>query len=70
MCHIYNQPLGSNVINNDDIDFFEILERGIFTYKSLGKNIYNWDFNSRTGDNSDILDYDIYLEEEDIYADC
>ena len=56
MCHIYNPPQGSKVINHEDIDFFEVLEQGIVTYKTLGKIFITGDFNSRSADESDILD--------------
>ena len=65
MCHIYNPPQGSKVINNDVIDFFEILEQGIVTYKTLGKIFITGDFNSRSAEEYDILVFDKYLEEEE-----
>ena len=69
MCHIYNPPQGSKVINHEDIDFFEVLEQGIVTYKTLGKIFITGDFNSRSAEESDILDFDKYLAEEELDAD-
>ena len=69
MCHIYNPPQGSKVINHEDINFFEVLEQGIVTYKTLGKIFITGDFNSMSAEESDILDFDTYLAEEELDVD-
>ena len=65
VCHSYIPPMGSKVLNNDEIDMFEITEQGIARYKNLGKLYVTGDLNSRTSNGLDFLDFDKYLEDED-----
>ena len=57
--------MGSKVLNNDEIDMFEIIEQGIARYKNLGKLYVTGDLNSRTSNELDFLGFDKYLEDED-----
>ena len=54
----------SNILRHEEIDYFEILEQNIAKYRNLGKLFVTGDFNSRTGQSSEITDYlnfDSYL---------
>ena len=62
ICHTYIPPVCSKVLNENDIDFFEELEKGIEKYGKLGKTFISGDLNSRTGKLSDILEPDRYLD--------
>lgn len=65
ICHSYIPPIGSKVLNNEEVDLFEIIEQGVARYKNLGKLFITGDFNSRTSNELDFLDFDKYLEDED-----
>ena len=43
--------------------FFEEIEKGLEKYNVLGKTYVTGDLNSRTGQFSDVLDYDKYLDD-------
>ena len=68
ICHSYIPPKGSKVLNDEEIDIFEIIEEGIVRYKNLGKLFVTGDLNSRTSNELDFLDFDKYLEEEDDFV--
>ena len=65
ICNMYILPTQSKVLKQDEIDFFELLEIGIENYFNLGKIYAIGDFNSRTSNCSDILDFDKYLEDDE-----
>lgn len=67
ICVAYIPPSGSNVLRGQDLDLFEQLELDIIRYKRLGKVFLTGDFNSRTANESDCLDFDRYLDDEDIF---
>ena len=67
ICITYIPPSGSKVLRSNDIDIFEQLELDITKYKQLGKVYLTGDFNSRTSSESDCLDFDQYLDEEDSF---
>ena len=67
ICTTYIPPAGSKVLNSRDIDIFEELELDVTRYKQLGKVFLTGDFNSRTSVESDCLDFDRYLDDEDIF---
>ena len=46
--------------------FFEAIEYGLEKYKLQGKYFVTGDFNSRTSDISEILNYDMYIDTDDI----
>ena len=66
ICNMYILPTQSKVLKQDEIDFFELLEIGIEKYCNLGKIYAIGDFNSRTSNCSDILDFDKYLEDDEL----
>ena len=61
-CHIYIPPLNSKVIQDENFDFFESLELCITKYKDLGKVFISGDFNSRTSNLPDYVEFDKYLD--------
>lgn len=67
ICTTYIPPAGSKVLNSHDIDIFEELELDVARYKQLGKVFLTGDFNGRTSVESDCLDFDRYLDDEDIF---
>ena len=67
ICIKYIPPSGSKVLRSNDIDIFEQLELDITKYKQLGKVYLTGDFNSRTSSESNCLDFDQYLDEEDSF---
>ena len=62
ICHTYIPPVCSKVLNENDFDFFEELEKGIEKFGKYGKTFITGDFNSRTGQLSDVLEPDRYLD--------
>jgi len=46
-------------------DLFDELEKGLENYKTKGKCFFIGDFNSRTAELSDILDFDMYIDHDD-----
>ena len=65
ICHTYIPPPRSKVFVDKDFDFFEEIEKGIEKYNNLGKTFITGDLNSRTGQLSDILQSDKYLDDDD-----
>ena len=63
ICHTYIPPVCSKVLNDRDFDFFEEIEKGLEKFSRLGKTYFTGDLNSRTGQLSDFLDYDKYLDD-------
>ena len=63
ICHACIPPVCSTVLNDRDFDFFEEIEKGLEKYNVLGKTYVTGDLNSRTGQFSDVLDYDKYLDD-------
>ena len=47
-----------------DFDFFEEIENNIENYNKIGKTLITGDFNSRTAQVSDILEFDKYLDDD------
>lgn len=68
MCNIYIPPVNSKLRNAADFDIYEQLEQGIIAYKTLGKIFITGDFNSRTSNATDLLDFDKYLDEENDFS--
>lgn len=62
LCHTYIPPVNSKVLIDQDFDFFYEIEKGVEKYGQLGKTCITGDLNSRTGNLSDILEYDKYLD--------
>ena len=62
LCHTYIPPVNSKVLIDQDFDFFDEIEKGVEKYGQLGKTCITGDLNSRTGNLSDILEYDKYLD--------
>ena len=65
ICATYIPPSGSKVLRSEDIDIFEQLELDIIKYRRLGKIFLTGDFNCRTANEPDYLDFDRYLDDED-----
>lgn len=63
----YVPPSGSAVLNREDIDISEQLELDIIKYKTLGRLYLVGDFNSRTSNLPDFIQFDRYLDDEDIF---
>jgi len=61
ICLCYIPPVTSKVLIGHDFDFFEEIEKGIEHYGPLGATCIVGDFNARTGNLSDIISNDIYL---------
>lgn len=64
LCCSYIPPTSSTVIDTNNFDFYDEIESGIERYKSKGKCFIFGDMNSRTSDESDIIDYDKYLDHD------
>ena len=62
LCCTYIPPITSKVLKDKDFDFFEEIEKGIEKYCNLGLTYIVGDLNSRTGNLSDILEYDKHLD--------
>ena len=63
--HIYIPPKNSS-LNTNNIDFFETLECNIERYKNLGKVFITGDLNSRCSNVCDVLDFDMYIDDEEL----
>ena len=66
LCNVYILPSDSKVLRHDEVDFFELLELGIETYKHLGKLFIFGDLNSHSSNLSDVLHFDRYLDNDDL----
>jgi hypothetical protein len=64
LCCTYITPNSSTVINTDNFSFFDEIESGLEKYKLLGKCFILGDLNSRTSNQSEILSYDNYIDQE------
>ena len=62
ICFSYIPPISSKVLQDQNFDFFEEIEKGLEKYSKMGKTYIVGDLNSRTAQESDILDFDIYLD--------
>ena len=61
ICLCYIPPASSKMLIGHDFNFFEEIEKGIEHYGPLGATCIVCDFNARTGNLSDIISSDIYL---------
>ena len=61
ICLSYIPPVSSKVLQDQNFDFCEEIEKGLEKYSKMGKTYIVGDLNSRTAKESDILDFDIYL---------
>ena len=64
ICNLYIPPTCSKVLQDRDFDFFEDIEIGLERYSEMGKTFIIGDFNSRTAQNVDILEFDKYLDDD------
>ena len=62
LCCTYMQPRGSKVLNQNNIDLFDIIETGIEKYKVKGKVCLTGDFNCRTANESEFIVYDRFVD--------
>ena len=62
ICFSNIPPVSSKVLQDQNFDFFEEIEKGLEKYSKMGKTYIVGDLNSRTAQESDILDFDIYLD--------
>ena len=69
ICHTYIPPSSSKLLTYRDFDFYEEIEKGIEHFKNMGKTFIVGDLNSRTGQLSDILEFDKYLDIEEDFDD-
>lgn len=65
ICSTYIPSSGSKVLRSEDTDIFEQLELDVIKYRRLGKIFLTGDFNCRTANEPDYLDFDRYLDDED-----
>ena len=70
LCNVYIPPSCSKLRKKDDFDFFETLEQGIISFQTQGKVLLTGDFNSRSSNFTDLLDFDKYLDDEQDYLNC
>ena len=63
ICLRYISPVTSKVLRDRDFDFFEEIEKRLVKYSKMGKTYIVGDLNSRTAQESDILDFDKYLDD-------
>jgi len=64
-CNVYIPPINSTVLDQYGINLFDQIEIGIEKYKNLGKIYLSGDFNSRTADECDTINFDRYLDNND-----
>ena len=57
ICYEYVREQKSQIFRHEEIDYFELVESGIIKYKNIGKVYVTGDFNSRTGQCTDLPDY-------------
>ena len=62
ICFAYIPPVSSKNLQDQDFDFFEEIEKGLEKYNKMGKTYVVGDLNSRRAEQSDILDFDKYLD--------
>ena len=67
ICNIYIPPHGSEVLNNQAVDMYELLEQCVLRFKNLGKVYITGDFNGRTASETDIMDFDKYIDDYSFY---
>ena len=67
LCICYIPPPGSNVLNSNDLCFFEELENSIGKFSNQGKSFVTGDFNSRTGSLSDVIHHEHEIEFRDTH---
>ena len=61
LCYVYVREKNSKVLQQDEIDYFEILQSDISKYSLLGDVFVAGDFNGRSADQPDFLLHDYYL---------
>ena len=69
ICSVYIPPAGSKIFNALDVNLWDEIEKGIELYSSKGKIFITGDMNGRTSDYSDILHFDRYIENNDLFQD-
>ena len=69
ICSVYMPPSDSRILTAIDCNFWDEMEKGIELYSTSGKVYITSDMNGRTSDFSDILDFDRYLEDNDLFTD-
>ena len=67
--HTHIPPSSSKLLTDRDFDFYEEIEQGIKRFKNMGKTFIVGDLNSRTGQLSDVLEFDKYLDIEEDFDD-
>ena len=67
ICNLYIPPHGSKVLNTQEIDIYEVLEQDVLRFKNRGKLFITGDFNGRIASETDVLDFDRYLDDETLY---
>ena len=68
ICNLYIPPHGSNVLNTQEIDIYELLEQDVLRFKDRGKLYITGDFNGRTASETDVLNFDRYLDDETLFG--
>ena len=69
ICCVYIPPACSKIFKALEIDIWDEIEKGIELYSSRGKNFVTGDMNGRTSEFSDILSFDRYIENNDLFLD-
>lgn len=69
ICNVYIPPSDSRVFQSFDYNFWDEIEKGIEQYSVSGKVYISGDMNGRTSNFSDILNFDRFLENNDLFTD-
>ena len=69
ICCVYIPPSDSIIFRTADFNYWDEIEKGIELYSNLGKVFITGDMNGRISSLSDLLDFDKYLENDDLFID-
>ena len=69
ICCVYIPPSESRIFRTTDFNYWDEIEKGIELYSNLGKVFITGDMNGRISNLSDVLDFDKYLENNDLFID-
>lgn len=68
LCNVYIPPAESRIFNTMDNNYWDEIEKGIELYSTCANVYVVGDMNGRTSDFPDILDFDKYLEDNDLFS--
>ena len=69
ICCVYIPPSDSRIFRTADFNYWDEIEKGIELYSNLEKAFITGDMNGRISSLSDVLDFDKYLENDDLFID-